>query len=327
MARETTLDKLVEKLPPDERKAWDAFHADTNVGALRDAPKAASGRRGRPHLKALRAVLGPTSESDMPTKGNAMTFDKVKEVAAELGKQAGLGRDTGGKFYYSVTEAAFNGAIDLTADKHGKNQDDAAILSEAYYKAQSGNVIYDAKAGNQRKLTSCVRTCIKLGGKSSLGRGEPMNTVDDFVSLRRKLRTNPANAKKLDDFPNSYLRMARAQIKSDTPLTADVLTQLCYKKERDEKTVADAWAGIRKAAQGLLKGKGGISDDDPRVKTIIDTCTERLKDLVAPPEEAVTAPVTGNDVDPEISAEAMSKAFAQMEAEDEANADVKEATA
>lgn len=328
MAQHTTLERLAAQLPPEERTTWDAFQHAHDM-----TPRARRGRTGergqprqRPHLKALKQILGPELESDMPAKGNSMTFEKVREAARELGKQRGLGKDTGGKFYYSITEGAFNNAIDLTPDKHSKGVDDAGVLAEEYYKSTTGAVIYDAKADNQRKLTSCVRTCIKLGTKTGLGKGEPMNTVDDFISIRRKLRSNPANAKKLDDFSNSFLKMARAQIKADTPLSSDVLTQLCYKGEKEEKTLADVWAGVRKTMTKLAKGKGGMSDDDPRVKDIIDTCTERLRDLVAPNGDEdgdVTDPVT--DDTPTQSADAMKAKFAAMEDADEA--DVKEASA
>jgi hypothetical protein len=206
--------------------------------------------------------------------------------------------------------------------------DDAAYLGEEYYRARNSSVVFDAKAPNQRKAVSCVRTCIKLGGKTALGRNEPMTTVDNFVALRKKLRQNPANANKLDDASNSFLRMARAQLKSEQPLSHAELEAVCFKREAKDRTLEDVIGAIRKNAQNLLKGKNGLLDDSEQMQSVVKNCTDRLKDLVA----ARTGPVTienGNGVDVDAGAEAMKQKFAAMEAEqaEEDNAEVKEATA
>lgn len=214
---------------------------------------------------------------------NTGSFDQLLAETVELGKQAGLGKDTQIKFYLKVVEGSFHGKIDLDASKHGTDIDDAAKLAEAYVKAQSGAVVFDAKAPNQRKAISCVRTCIKLGMWPKGGSGEPLASVNSLMTLRQKMRANPVEAKKLEDAGNSLLKYARAQIKLDQLIPQGDFKEYLFKAEHTLRTPEDILGAIRKQAVALKEGKassGTAHDTSPEITKIITACTDRLKAIV-----------------------------------------------
>lgn len=211
-------------------------------------------------------------------KPNLPTLDSLLTVAKELGEQAGKGKDTQIKFLLKTCEAAFLGVLDNDANKHGDKVDDATKLTEAYVKAQTGATIFDSKAPNQRKTISCTRTSIKLGMWPKGGVGEPLTTVNDFITERTKLRKDPATAKKLDDAANAFLRFARAQIKMDRIMTVDEYRSFLFKTEPEAQTVEDFWIALRKRMQNLKAGKGAnaLQDTATQVDAVISAANVRL---------------------------------------------------
>src|SRR5665647_2785062 len=167
---------------------------------------------------------------------NAMTFADVEASMMELGKMAGQGKDTQIKALLNVVQGAFHGSIDLQENKHGTDIDDCTKLAEAYVKAQTGAVVFDAKAPNQRKLISTFRTCTKLGQWPKGGNGEPLGTVNNLITMRQKLRAIPGEIKKLDDAANTLMRYARAQLKRDQLIDDKELKTFCYKKDSTLQT-------------------------------------------------------------------------------------------
>ncbi len=217
------------------------------------------------------------------TISNTGTFEQLLAETAELGKQAGLGKDTQIKFYLKVVDGAFHGKIDLDAAKHGADTDDAAKLAEAYVKAQTGAVVFDAKAPNQRKAISCVRTCIKLGMWPKGGSGEPLASVNNLMTVRQKMRADPQQAKKLEDAGNALLKYARAQVKSDQLIPQADFKEYLFKAEHTLRSPEDILEAIRKQAVALKDGKassGTAHDASAEVTKIITACTDRLKAIV-----------------------------------------------
>ena len=191
-------------------------------------------------------VLQPTVNT------NAPTFNDLLASCAELGEQAGKGKDVQIKFDLKLIEAAYLGALSLDENKHGPSRDDATVLSEAYWVAQNGAVIFDAKAPNQRKTISNSRKNIKLGSCPKWGVGEPMSTVNQLVSLRLDMKKKGI---KVDDAHNSLMRYATAQLKRDTLMDVDELRTYCVKADPDARTGEDVLEGIRKIANKLKIGK------------------------------------------------------------------------
>jgi hypothetical protein len=231
------------------------------------------------------------------SSSNSTTFEQLLTQAKELGEQAGKGKDTQIKFYLATFTAAFQGKVDVNPDKHGEGIDDALKLAEAYVLAQGTATVFDAKAPNQRKARSATRTAIKGGMWPKGGVGEPQATVNNLLTLRQQLRKDPANAKKLDDASNTFLRYIRAQIKLDQLIPTSELRQFCFKRDHDLASVEDILERIRKTAEELRDGKasqGMALDNSPEVQAVINACTKRLnaivkgKPIIGQPAAAVT---------------------------------------
>lgn len=243
--------------------------------------------------RAMNATAPVYTASGTPAP-NAPTFEELLLSAAELGQQAGQGGDVQIKFDLKLCEAAYLGSLSLDTNKHGNDVDDATRLSEAYWKARNGAVIFDAKADKQRKTISNARKMIKLGSTPKWGVGEPMSTVNQLITIRQTLRKDPANSKKLDDAHNMLMRFATAQLKLDTLLDANALRTFAFKKDPDARTAEDVLEGIRKIANKLKVGKIANCpdlDNSQEVQAIINACTKRLTSIAKAraPQGAPTA--------------------------------------
>jgi hypothetical protein len=211
-----------------------------------------------------------------------MTFADVDAAAKQLGEDAGKGKDTQIKMLLKVVEGAFHGSVDLQENKHGTDVDDCTKLAETYVKAQTGAVVFDAKAMNQRKLISTFRTCVKCGQWPKGGNGEPLGTVNNLITMRQKLRANPAESKKLDDAANTLLRYARQQLKRDQLIDDKELKTFCYKKDGALQTPEQIIEGCRKQLMSLKDGKaasGTAQDASQEIRDAIKNLTERLKKI------------------------------------------------
>jgi hypothetical protein len=199
---------------------------------------------------------------------NQPTFTDLLQKATELGEQAGKGADTQVKFLLAAVEGGYHGAVDLAKNKHGTDMDDARKLAEVYYKARTGSVIFDAKADNQQKLMSTVRTSIRLGAWPKGGNGEPLATVNNLMTIRQGLKKNPATAKKLDDAANTLMKYARAQLKRDTLMGDDELRDLCFRKTPEPATAEEIIEALTKKLDKLIDGSaagGNAQCNSPNV--------------------------------------------------------------
>lgn len=210
---------------------------------------------------------------------NKLDFAGLLAKATELGEQHGKGKDTQIKMLLACCEGGYLNAVDLVPNKHGTETDDSVKLAEAYVKAQGTATIFDAKAGNQQKLISTIRTSIKLGQWPKGGNGEPMATVNNLMAHRQQLRKNPATAKGLDDAANTFLRYARAQLKRDTLIDGDELKSFVTKRKPDLATATQVLEGVRNTLKKLETGhasKGTAQDNSAEVRAAIQKITDRL---------------------------------------------------
>lgn len=224
----------------------------------------------------------PTGSVLANAKANGVSFADMLATAGELGEQAGHGKDTQIKFLMKMVEAGYHAAVDLEKDKHGIGVDDCTKLAEAYVKAQTGATIFDAKAANQRKLISCLRTCVKLAQWPKGGTGEPLGTVNQLMTIRQRLKNSSLTRSKVDDAANTLLRYARRQIKLDTLIDKEELEQLCYKGERDNPELMDVLVAQRNALTKLRDGKavhGTVQDNSPQIIACIDALQDRIRVL------------------------------------------------
>jgi len=222
-------------------------------------------------------TASPSVVPAQPAPTNKHTLQDLLAKAQELGEQAGRGKDTQIKMLLSCVEGGYHGAVDLVANKHGTEVDDATKLAEAYTKAQGTATVFDHKAANQRKLISTFRTSIKLGAWPKGGNGEPLQTVDTLIAHRQKLRKDPTtDKKKLDDAANTLLRYARAQLKRDTLIEGDELFSFCFKPARDPATAEERVESLRNSLQALAKGSNGVQDNSAEVRSAVQSLTNRL---------------------------------------------------
>jgi hypothetical protein len=225
-----------------------------------------------------------TQSVSQPATANTIKFDDLMKIAAELGSDHGKGKDTQVRFLLKVVEGGYHGALDLDNNKHGADVDDATRLSEAYVMAQTGSTVFDAKAPNQRKLISCVRTCVRLGQWPKGGNGEPLATVNNLMTTRQKLRQKPETAKKLDDAANTLLKYARVQLKRDTLVDDNELQSFCFKSQAPLQTAEQILEGCRKTLMALRDGKAAhhtASDNSTHVVAAIAELNKRLKAIAA----------------------------------------------
>ena len=214
--------------------------------------------------------------------GNKLTLDVLKLKASELGEQSGKGKDTQVKFLLSCLEGGYHSAIDLAANKHGADRDDATLLAETYVKAQAGNVVFDAKAMNQRKLISTLRTSIKFGQWPKGGNGEPLATVNALMTERQKVRKDPALCKKLDDAANTFLRFARAQMKRDQLIEPKEFNDFLFKKTKDPATATEVVETLRNQIKKLIDGDaagGNAQDNSKLIRDAHRALTDRLVEI------------------------------------------------
>lgn len=218
----------------------------------------------------------------MANTSNTITFDQLLGMAKQLGEETGKGKDTQIKMLMQLVEGAYHGAVDSDPNKYGTSIDDAAKVAEAYVKAQASATQFDSKAPNQRVLMSKFRTSIKLGQWPKGGVGEPIGTMNHLMTIRQKLRADPATAKKLDDAANTLLKYARAQIRRDTLIPTDELAAFCFRKGPDLSTAEEIVAAHRDSLLKLRSGKaaqGTAQDASDEVDAAIQALTKRLKDI------------------------------------------------
>jgi hypothetical protein len=210
---------------------------------------------------------------------NAITFADLLQTAADLGAEAGKGKDTQIKFLLKAVEGGYHNALDLAGNKHGTDVDDATKLAETYVKAQQGAVVFDAKAPNQRKLISTVRTSIKLGSWPKGGNGEPLATVNNLMTIRQNMKKIPAEAKKLDDAANTLLKYARAQLKRDQLIDDAELKEFCYKPGKDLATAEELIERMAKQLDKLVDGSASQStaqDNSAEIRNARQALRQRL---------------------------------------------------
>lgn len=186
---------------------------------------------------------------------NDHRFQDLLDATEQLGGIVGQSEDVQIKHLLLVAQAAFEGVIDNTENKHGQGHDDATRITEAYWNARNKNVKFNPRAGNQRKTISCVRQVITLGGWSKGGPGEPMGLINNSMSHWLKLRQDPPQAKRMIDAANYLVLIARRMKRSDVLLTDDEVHELAFKKDPNLITVEDVLDSMRRALTKLQDGK------------------------------------------------------------------------
>lgn len=227
---------------------------------------------------------------------NTPSRQDIEARVDQLGMEKGKGQDTSVKFTLQMIEGGYHNLFDLTKNKHGLDRDDAMVMAERYAKAQNAASIFDHKGPNERKASSCARAGIKLGGWPKGGQGEPIATVNQFVSDWTKLRAKPGMSGKLQDCNNALLQFARAQLKRDTLIDPSEFDQFFYKSAPDDATAEEIIASAVKKLDGLIAGnaKTGVQCNSPSIVTARHNLRQELAAIAKAknPQIAPTPPVT-----------------------------------
>ena len=211
------------------------------------------------------------SPSNDPDIQRTQKWDTLLNDTRELGAIKGRGEDARAQHLMKVIQAAYEGVIDNTENKHGTGVDDATRIAEEYWKARNKNVIFDPKALNQRKTTSNIRSCITLGGWVHGGPGEPISMVSNAMTLYRKMRQEPSNAKRLIDAGNYLIVIATKMKRLKEVLNVEELRDMAFKKEAEFATIEDRLSAMRKELVLMRDGKhkaGALSEADSVLKPI-----------------------------------------------------------
>jgi hypothetical protein len=186
---------------------------------------------------------------------NDTRFADLVDNVEKLATVAGQGADVQVKYLLLITQAAFDGVVDNTINKHADSVDDATVLAEKYWKVRNKNVIFDAKAPNQRKTISTMRQCISLGGWTKGGPSEPISMVNRAMQSYRDMRKDPATAKRLIDAANYLITIARRMKKHDAVLDDEELREIAFKPDAEIATVEDVLDATRRTLTKLYQGK------------------------------------------------------------------------
>lgn len=191
-----------------------------------------------------------------PGVGHNNPISLLLKQAHELGQAKARGVDTLVQFGLMCVNAAYDGKIDLTKNKHGDGLDDAVRLYTEFEKGRSKAAIFDHKSASGKVQAAKLRTCVKLGGWTRGGTGEPIATVNKLMAIRDKLRATPVLRTQLDDAYATLLRFARCQLKLTAVIDdADVLRGFCLKKEARGPTTQEYVAATLKRLDDLRAGK------------------------------------------------------------------------
>ena len=213
---------------------------------------------------------------------NILTFIDMLELAKQTGIDEATGKDGQPRYLLKIVEAAFVGALDNDANKHGTGIGDAQKLTEAYVKARAGANIFDAKALAGRVAINRTRTMIKLGMWPKGGPGEPLSTLNSLMTLRDKLRKDNSFIKRIEDPTNCMLRFARAQLKRDSVIDMAELQEFCLKREPEARSAEDFWEQVRRTGRQLAEGKLANcpeQDNSDEMKTLLRVATKRLTEI------------------------------------------------
>lgn len=215
-----------------------------------------------------------------PTNTNIPTFESRLEMAKQLGAKEGEGSNSQAQFVMMCIEGGYLGSLSCDPNKHGIKRCDADLLCEAYVLARGKQSRFDRKSKSGRKFVSITNKCIRFGSTPKWGRGQPMQTVQEFSEHWSNLRKQ--GLKNLDDYNNAMMRFATAQLRSDSLLDDETRNAFAYKSAPGTKSVAEVLEDMRKTAQKLMVGKvascDGV-DDSAEVKAVIASITKRLTDI------------------------------------------------
>ena len=211
---------------------------------------------------------------------NSPTKQDMEDRVDQLGDEAGRGKDVAVKFTMTMIESGYHNIYDLNKNKHGKDRDDASVMAERFAKKQNASAMFDYKGPNERKASSCARTGIKLGSWPKGGAGEPIATVNNFVTDWIKQSKLPSNKGRMIDANNALLSFARAQLKRDHLIDPSQFSEFMFKADKDEATAEEIIEAAVKKLDKLIDGSASNGTVQHRTANVVaarDSLRNELK--------------------------------------------------
>src|SRR5690606_34364121 len=162
------------------------------------------------------------------------------KVVRSLGAEAGEGKDALPKLAQAVVQAASDGLL---------TEADAEKVYTEYANAEANKSIYEHSNASIRSQTSKLRQIITLG-RSTLVDGV------EVLTNAKEIRESMISAKqKVKAAYVAFVDVARAQNKSEVPLSEDEIRELCGKDDGPAKTLEGELGRVLKVLEGIVTGE------------------------------------------------------------------------
>lgn len=201
---------------------------------------------------------------------NDKRMSDLNKLVKKLGEEAADGKDSLPKLAHAVVKAAADGVI---------TGPDAGDIYKRYAKAESSKAIHEHSAGGLKANTSKLRQLIDMGNMTTVDGVIVMDEAKQARDRMIKRASEPQSGIKLKAAYPFYVDVARAQLKSDTPLSADFLEELAVKGDNAaEKSVEKELTAILKRLEALVTGEGkhGLHDEDEDTEAAYHLVKSRL---------------------------------------------------
>jgi hypothetical protein len=196
--------------------------------------------------------------------------DFMKQVGA-LGRESALGKDSLPKLAHAVVKAAADGVIDAD-EKNDKGDDIATIIYENYARNESTKAIHEHSKSGVKANASKLRQLIRMGVMTTVDAVEVMQAA---FEAREAAIADDVKVKSAYPF---YVDVARKQLETDKPLTAEELAEIVRKPEAAPKELEKELQAILKRLEGIVSGenKAGLRDEDELTEAAMHSLKERL---------------------------------------------------
>lgn len=219
-----------------------------------------------------------------PTHGkNDHRWDDYLSDVRKFAQDSGNGRLSRLRIALRTINAAYDGVLDTVKDKHGKGLDDAAFIYAAVSKEEAQIGTHNGKSVAAQ--ASKIRACVKLGGWTRGGVGQPISNVNFLVERHKALKSTGQDVK---DCYEAVLKYASVQIKLNQAMEEKDLDQFILKGAKAPVELEDYLAGIQKKLTDLVSGKAGggtLQDSSPEITLALEGVGQRLAALKLPDED------------------------------------------
>lgn len=185
------------------------------------------------------------------------------------GRDSAAGTDALPKLALDMVRAVNDGVIaDITA-VNDQGKDVAHQVYVEYQKAERGKNVHDMPTDKQsanglKANVSKLRQIMAMGAIPGI---DSVEVMERAVDIRKKINAEGATVKSAYPY---MIDVARAQLKTDVPLSDDFLAECAMKEGKKTREKIDAIKGLetaRNILEAIVTGEGNyLRSDDPAVE-------------------------------------------------------------